>query len=65
MYLACRSRARTDEAIADLRKDMVGGAEALFLELDLADLASVRRCASEFLRCGFFRCFGMEADEAS
>lgn len=49
VYLACRSCPGAEEAILDLRRDLADGAEVLFIELDLADLASVRRCAQEFL----------------
>jgi len=46
VYMACRSQARADSAIADLKK--VTGKEALSLELDLGSLASVKKAADEF-----------------
>ena len=48
VYLAARSRSKAEEAIKDL-KDATGK-EPIFLELDLADLASVKRAADTFLR---------------
>ncbi|KIP08126.1 hypothetical protein PHLGIDRAFT_70021 [Phlebiopsis gigantea 11061_1 CR5-6] len=47
VYLAARSRAKAEAAIADLKT--ATGKEAIFLELDLSSLASVRRAAEEFL----------------
>ncbi|KAI0747564.1 NAD(P)-binding protein [Fomes fomentarius] len=47
VYLAARSRERAEVAIASLRQ--VTGKEAIFLELDLASLASVKKAADEFL----------------
>jgi hypothetical protein len=47
VYLAARSRERGAEAIARLEADT--GRKAIFLQLDLADLASVRRAATSFL----------------
>ncbi|KAF7789133.1 hypothetical protein EIP86_000068 [Pleurotus ostreatoroseus] len=47
VYLAARSKEKAEAAIADL-KDTTGK-EAIWLELDLANLASVRRAAEEFL----------------
>ncbi|KAJ7323673.1 NAD(P)-binding protein [Mycena albidolilacea] len=47
VYLAARSRERGEEAIARLEADT--GRKAIFLQLDLADLASVRRAATSFL----------------
>ncbi len=46
LYLACRSAARTQPVIDALRAQ---GSAAEFLELDLGDLASVRRCAEAAL----------------
>ncbi|HEY2281145.1 MAG TPA: SDR family NAD(P)-dependent oxidoreductase, partial [Streptosporangiaceae bacterium] len=43
VYLACRSRAKGEAAVAALT-----GA-VRYLPLDLADLDSVRRCAADFL----------------
>ncbi|EKM54541.1 uncharacterized protein PHACADRAFT_175061 [Phanerochaete carnosa HHB-10118-sp] len=47
VYLAARTRAKAEAAIKDL-KDATGR-DAIFLELDLANLASVRKAAEEFL----------------
>lgn len=47
VYLAARSKAKADAAIASLKE--ATGKEAIFLELDLADLASVKKSAQEFL----------------
>ena len=47
VYLAARSRPNADVAIASLREET--GKEPIFLELDLASLASVKRAAEEFL----------------
>ena len=48
VYLAARNKSRADAAIADLK--VATGREAIFLELDLASLASVRRAADDFMR---------------
>ncbi|KAJ3554361.1 hypothetical protein NM688_g3147 [Phlebia brevispora] len=47
VYLAARSKERAEAAIADLKT--ATGKEAIWLELDLANLASVRHAAKEFL----------------
>ena len=47
MYIATRNRSQAEAAIAELKN--LTGKEALFIQLDLADLASVRRAAEEFL----------------
>ena len=47
VYLAARSRAKAEAAIAELKS--ATGKEAIFLELDLSSLASVRKAAEEFL----------------
>ncbi|KAH9849462.1 NAD(P)-binding protein [Lenzites betulinus] len=47
VYLAARSKEKADAAIASLKE--ATGKEAIFLELDLADLASVKKSAQEFL----------------
>lgn len=47
VYLAARSRAKAEAAIKDL-KDATGK-DAIFLELDLSSLASVRKAAKDFL----------------
>ena len=49
VFLACRSREKTEPVLAAIR---AAGGVAEFLELDLGDLASVRRCAHEFLARG-------------
>ena len=48
VYMASRNKAKADEAIAELKNET--GNEALFLELDLADLNSVKRAVEEFRR---------------
>ncbi|CUA76936.1 hypothetical protein RSOLAG22IIIB_06399 [Rhizoctonia solani] len=47
VYIAARSKPKADEAI-ELLKSETNGKEAIFLELDLANLASVRKAAEEF-----------------
>lgn len=46
--MASRNKDKAEAAIAQLKSDT--GNEAIFLELDLSSLASVRRAAAEFLR---------------
>ena len=48
VILACRSREKTEAAIAEIKRD-TGNDKVEFIALDLADLASVRRCAEELL----------------
>lgn len=48
VYLACRSPEKGRRAAADIAA-ATGNHGVTFLQLDLADLASVRRCAEEFL----------------
>ncbi|KAJ8087222.1 hypothetical protein PM082_006052 [Marasmius tenuissimus] len=48
VYIAARNRTSAEEAINELLAQT--GKEALFVELDLADLKSVKTCAEEFLR---------------
>src|SRR5258708_6532217 len=51
VYVACRSPEKGRRAVADIAA--ATGSDAIaFLPLDLADLASVRRCAQEFLALG-------------
>ncbi len=51
VYVACRSPEKGRRAVADIAA--ATGSEAVaFLPLDLADLASVRRCAEQFLALG-------------
>lgn len=47
VYIATRNRQKTEAAIAELKE--ATGREAHWLELDLGELASVRRAAKEFL----------------
>jgi len=46
VYLACRSKEKADDAIEKLKQET--GKEALFLQLDLADISGVRKSAAEF-----------------
>lgn len=46
--MAARSQSKADAAIADLEGEL--GKKAHFLQLDLADLASVRKAAETFKR---------------
>jgi retinol dehydrogenase 12 len=48
VYLACRSREKGEAAVAGIAAS-TGSDSVRFLQLDLADLASVRRSAAEFL----------------
>lgn len=48
VYIASRSKTKADAAIQELKE--ATGHEPLFLQLDLASLASVRQAAEEFLR---------------
>jgi NAD(P)-dependent dehydrogenase (short-subunit alcohol dehydrogenase family) len=47
VYLAARTATKANAAIADLKNET--GKEAIFLQLDLADLPAVRKSAEEFL----------------
>jgi retinol dehydrogenase-12 len=51
VYVACRSEAKGSHAVASIVA-ATGNASVSFLPLDLADLASVRACADEFLAMG-------------
>jgi retinol dehydrogenase 12 len=51
VHLACRSKDKGEAAVARITAD-TGNESVAFLHLDLADLASVRRCAAEFLALG-------------
>ena len=51
VYVACRSEAKGSAAVASIVA-ATGNAEVSYLALDLADLASVRACAEEFLATG-------------
>jgi NAD(P)-dependent dehydrogenase (short-subunit alcohol dehydrogenase family) len=48
VYIAARNQEKTEAAIKDLKEQT--GKEALWLKLDLADLAAVKAAAQEFLR---------------
>ena len=50
VYLAARSKEKADKAIEELRKET--GKEAIFLELDLANLKAIKRAAKTFMRYG-------------
>ena len=50
VYMASRNKQKAEQAIADLKADT--GKGALFLELDLASLQSVKRAAEVFVRFG-------------
>ena len=49
VYLAARSKSRANEAIEWLKNE-TNGKVPIFLELDLSNLASVRKAAEEFKR---------------
>jgi retinol dehydrogenase-12 len=50
--MACRSQSRAEQAIKELHAEVpTSKGELVFLPLDLADLASVRRAATEFMEC--------------
>ncbi len=49
VFLACRSREKTQLVLEDIARRSGGTAQAEFLPLDLGDLASVRQCAATFL----------------
>jgi retinol dehydrogenase-12 len=51
VYLACRSRQKGESAVAGIVA-ATGNDAVTFLPLDLADLASVRSCAEQFLALG-------------
>ena len=51
VYLAARSKEKANATISELKA--ATGKEALFLELDLARLAAVKKAAEIFLRSGF------------
>jgi retinol dehydrogenase-12 len=48
VYLAARGKDHAEKVIQELKK--VTGKEAIFLDLDLASLPSIKRAAEEFLR---------------
>ena len=47
VYLAARNATKANTAIAELKDET--GKDAIFLQLDLADLTAVRKSAEEFL----------------
>ena len=47
VYIASRNKEKADKAIASLKE--ATGNEPLFIELDHADLSSVKKAAEEFL----------------
>lgn len=49
VFLACRSREKTQAVLDEIAQASQGKAQAEFLSLDLADLDSVRACAAAFL----------------
>jgi NAD(P)-dependent dehydrogenase (short-subunit alcohol dehydrogenase family) len=51
VFIACRSMERAQAAADDIQRAS-GNADVELLELDLSDLQSVRRCASQFLDRG-------------
>ncbi|WP_322749932.1 MULTISPECIES: SDR family oxidoreductase [unclassified Frankia] len=51
LYIACRSEAKGRAVVDDIVRT-TGNEAVAFLSLDLADLASVRRCAEDFLALG-------------
>lgn len=54
VYMAARDRKKAEGAIEELKGET--GREALFLELNLANLASVRKAAESFLKWVNFLC---------
>jgi NAD(P)-dependent dehydrogenase (short-subunit alcohol dehydrogenase family) len=48
LFIACRSRDKGEAAVASITAG-TGSDTVAFLQLDLADLASVQRCAADFL----------------
>ncbi|KAI5118804.1 hypothetical protein M0805_005146 [Coniferiporia weirii] len=46
VYMACRNKEKADAAIAELKKET--GKEAIFLELDLANLKSIKQATETF-----------------
>ena len=49
VIMGCRSKKRAEAALSDIRKKEPG-ANIDFIELDLSNLASVRKCAATFLK---------------
>lgn len=62
VYLGARSESKALEAIERLKAET--GHTSIFLQLDLADLHSVRRAADEFISCvGSFFCLEFPVSE--
>ena len=55
VYMASRNRSKAEEAIRKLKEET--GKEAMFLEVDLADLKMVKKAADEFKRFVIFILF--------
>lgn len=53
VYLAARNKSKADKAISELKQST--GKEAIFLELDLANLKSIKKSAETFLR--YCKCY--------
>jgi dehydrogenase/reductase SDR family protein 13 len=49
VFLACRSEDKTQDVLAEIARISQGTAQAEYLPLDLANLASVQKCAELFL----------------
>lgn len=49
VFLACRSKTKTQPVLDEIAEKSDGKAKAEFLELDLGDLESVRACAKQFV----------------
>jgi hypothetical protein len=56
VYLAARNAIKANAAIAELEDETRTGKDAIFLQLDLADLTAVRKSAEEFLSCVLSLC---------
>ena len=48
LYMGARNKAKAEEAISDIKKT-VPNANVKFLEIDISSLASVKKCAEDFL----------------
>lgn len=49
VFLACRSEAKTQPVLDEIKAKSGGHAKAEFLPLDLGDFSSIRQCAASFL----------------
>jgi NAD(P)-dependent dehydrogenase (short-subunit alcohol dehydrogenase family) len=56
VYLAARNATKANAAIAELEDETRMGKDAIFLQLDLADLTAVHKSAEEFLSCVLSLC---------